>query len=36
MPLWSMKSKKHQRQKIKKFNKIFVVNHLKDGGFQSG
>ena len=24
MPLWSMKSKKHQRQKIK-FNKIFVV-----------
>ena len=31
-----MKSKKHQKRKIKKFNKIFVVeNHLKDGGFQS-
>ena len=36
MPLWSMQSKKHKIQKIKKFNKIFVVeNHLKDGGFQS-
>jgi transketolase len=36
LPLWSMKSKKKQIKKIKKYNKIFVVeNHLKDGGFQS-
>ena len=36
VPLWGMKSKKYQNKKIKKFNKIFVVeDHLKDGGFQS-
>lgn len=36
IPMWSMKSKKSQLKKIKKYNNILSVeNHLQDGGFGS-
>ena len=36
IPMWSMKSKKSQSKKIKKYNNILSVeNHLQDGGFGS-
>jgi transketolase len=36
VPMWSMKSKKSQLAKMKKYNNILSVeNHLQDGGFGS-
>lgn len=36
IPMWSMKSKKQQNNRIKKYKKIIVVeDHFHDGGFQS-
>ena len=36
IPMWSMKSKRSQFKKIKKYNNIITIeNHLQDGGFGS-
>jgi transketolase len=36
IPMWSMKSKKSQSKKMKKYNNILSIeNHLQDGGFGS-